>query len=273
MGLSSQPEPQTGSLQGALDTPNGGGFDALLPVQPRFVFIRESEAQALSDGVITTSDIDLRVLDYGEIGEGALPLQWFGPWSVNPPANNPYYDDSASALPFHPAVDANSTTRVPTALQSPAGGVQFEMSLAENHALFVEYQSIGSIATIGCTGADDCPNPGGGNVRFPTADFALAPNFLLVPFSCNTAGGESTCVRIYEKVQQGGGIGACCLAPGQCIEVTQADCDQNPTGIFLGEGSLCQDAFCIQEIGAWCNSTMKPPRNCGKRTVFRIQAK
>jgi len=51
----------------------------------------------------------------------------------------------------------------------------------------------------------------------------------------------------------GSGLGACCLGPNECINgVDELQCISNPTGIFIGPGSTCADAFCTQGVGVCC---------------------
>ncbi len=86
MGLSGEQAP--GQLQATMFGPDGGQYQAQVPVLPVFTFARESEVAAAAAGDLDPEDVDVRILDYAQQGWPPVQLQWGGhPWSTTPPVD------------------------------------------------------------------------------------------------------------------------------------------------------------------------------------------
>lgn len=67
-----------GTLSARFDSPEGGSFDAVLPLVPGVLFVRLADLQAALDGEIDESEIAVRHLDLGAHGLEAIELTFRG---------------------------------------------------------------------------------------------------------------------------------------------------------------------------------------------------
>lgn len=106
MGLADNQVP--GILQAVLDSPDGGTFNATLPMKPLLVFVRVSEIDALAQGLINPNDLDLRILDWDVEGLPPVDMGFSAPqpFSTVPPQDGGFFYEceTAQQFPFFPGV-------------------------------------------------------------------------------------------------------------------------------------------------------------------------
>ncbi len=104
MGLSD--DQPTGQLTATKTHSTGGTATSTVPVKPLFVFTRESELDALAQGLILPGDLDIKIFDFESEGLPPIEFEWEAPmpFSTVPPADESFYCPGET---FFPGTDSS----------------------------------------------------------------------------------------------------------------------------------------------------------------------
>ncbi|MCP4251138.1 MAG: hypothetical protein GY778_29220, partial [bacterium] len=199
MGLSDNQQP--GQLLGQQVPPDGGFFNADVPVKPLLAFASKDDLDALESGLIDEQDVTVRILDWDV--EAYPPIQYagFGTWNPNP---DPFgfscpCDPGAPGCPpltnptcFYPGLDLVVSAPAPYTLAATGGSttqqtVLFPIPLND----FCLYELMGE-QSFGCVGG--CPNPGGGFIEIAREVLTDCQQQIVVVRDCP---GGGYCVQFY----------------------------------------------------------------------------